>query len=206
MDAIRITPQNREAMISRAAKILRDGGVVLFPTDTVYGLAAHPDHPEALKRIYRIKGRDDGKPVAFLAADAGTPARHGARPSPAARAFAKTFWPGSLTLVLRCEDGKTEGFRVPDNALARDLLAACGGLLRVTSANRSGDPPACAIDAAIAPIAALCDLVIDDGPSRVGVASTVVIDGEDGWSVPREGAVTKTMLEECARAAGALPP
>lgn len=205
MDAIRITPENRREAIARAAAVLRDGGVVLFPTDTVYGLAAHPDHPGALKRICRIKGRDDGKPVAFLASGREAPLRSGARPTPAAQAFARRFWPGSLTLVLRCEDGRTEGFRVPDSALARDLVAACGGLLRVTSANRSGEPAACAIDGAIAPVADLCDLVLDDGPSRVGVASTVVIDGEAGWTVPREGAVTKAMLEACAREAEDAP-
>ena len=201
MDALRITPENRAEAIARAAKILCEGGVVLLPTDTVYGLAAHPDHPEALRRIYEIKGRDFNKPIAFLAADADAPARLGAKISPAARAFAKRFWPGSLTLILDCATGKTEGFRVPDSAIAREIIAACGGLLHVTSANHSGEPPALCIDETIQPVADLCDLVIDDGPSRVGIASTVVRDTPDGWTVLREGAATRAMLEECARTA-----
>lgn len=205
MDALRITPENRAEAVARAAKILRDGGVVLFPTDTVYGLAAHPAHPEALRRIYEIKGRDFNKPIAFLASDAEALDRFGARISAAARAFAKRFWPGSLTLILDCATGKTEGFRVPDSTIAREIIAACGGLLHVTSANRSGEPPALCIDEAIAPVAGLCDLVIDDGPSRVGIASTVVRDTAEGWTILREGGATRAMLEECARTAGSAP-
>ena len=203
MKTVRVTPANRAETIAAAARILAQGGVVILPTDTVYGIACHPDFPDALRRIYRIKARDAGKPVAFLASGADTPVRYGARLSPAARAFAARFWPGALTIVADC-GGATEGFRVPDSALARDIIAACGGLLRVTSANPSGEPAAAtAQDASVLAIADLCDLVIDGGPAATGVASTVVRDGPDGWTILREGGVTADMLADAAR--GRLP-
>ena len=187
----------RAEVLRAAADALLRGGVALIPTDTVYGLAAHPDFPDALRRIYEIKGRDFDKPVAFLAADASAPARLGARLSPPAAAFARRFWPGALTLVLDC-GGTTEGFRVPDFALTRDLLALCGGLLRVTSANLSGHPAATRLEEVPAAVRDRCDAVVDAGPSPVGVASTVVRDAPSGWTVLREGAVTCAMLGAAA--------
>ena len=198
MNIVRVTPGNRAEVVADAARILSRGGVIIMPTDTVYGLACHPDFPDALRRIYEIKARDAGKPIAFLAADAEAPRRRGARLSPAAKAFAARFWPGALTIVADC-GGASEGFRVPDRALARDIIAACGGLLRVTSANPSGEPAAVtAQDASVLAIANKCDLVIDDGPADVGIASTVVRDGPGGWQILREGGVTAAMLAAAA--------
>ena len=82
MKTVRVTPANRAETIAAAARILTQGGVIILPTDTVYGIACHPDFPDALRRIYRIKARDAGKPVAFLASGADTPVRYGARLSP----------------------------------------------------------------------------------------------------------------------------
>ncbi len=194
MKRVRVTSASRAGIVADAARILRRGGVVILPTDTVYGIACHPDFPDALRRIYEIKARDAGKPVAFLASDAEAPIRRGAAFSPAARAFAARFWPGALTIVADC-GGTAEGFRVPDRPLAREIIAACGGLLRVTSANPSGEPAAATADApSVSAIADKCDLVIDDGPADSGIASTVVRDGPDGWSILREGGVTASAL------------
>ena len=194
MKSIRVTAANHAEVVAEAAGILLRGGVVIFPTDTVYGLACHPAFPDALQRIYRIKTRDAGKPVAFLADSSEAPIRHGARFSPAAKAFAAHFWPGALTIVADCGE-KAEGFRVPGRELTREIIAACGGLLRVTSANPSGEPAAATVDdRSVQAIADLCDLVIDDGPADSGVASTVVRDATDGWRILREGGVTKAML------------
>ena len=189
-----VTAANRAEVVAEAADILLRGGVIILPTDTVYGIACHPDFPDALRRIYRIKARDAGKPVAFLADSPEAPVRYGARLSPAAQAFAARFWPGALTIVADCGE-ETEGFRVPDRELTREIIAACGGLLRVTSANPSGEPAAAtADDPSVRAIADLCDLVIDDGPADSGIASTVVRDAADGWRILREGGVTKAML------------
>ena len=194
MKPLRVTAANRAEIVSEAAGILSRGGVIILPTDTVYGLACHPAHPESLQRLYRIKSRDAGKPVAFLADSPEAPIRYGARFSPEAKAFAARFWPGALTIVADCGE-KTEGFRVPDRPLTREIISACGGLLRVTSANPSGEPAAASVDdQSVLAIANLCDLVIDDGPADSGVASTVVRDAADGWRILREGGVTRAML------------
>ena len=191
---VKATASNREAIVREAARILTSGGVIIMPTDTVYGLACHPDFPDALRRIYEIKARDGRKPVAFLASDPAQPVAFGASFSPSAVRFAEKFWPGALTIVADCR-GTTEGFRVPDSALARDIITACGGLLRVTSANLSGQPAAVtAQDQSVADIADLCDLVIDDGPSPVGIASTVIRDAPDGWKILRAGGVSEADL------------
>ena len=112
-----------------AARVLNAGGVVVIPTDTVYGLAAHPSFPEAVERLYTIKGREAKKPIALLAADETAVWEFGyAVPETLAK-----HWPGALTVVVG-----PEGFRVPDHDWTRELLRRCGGVLRVTSANLSG--------------------------------------------------------------------
>ena len=162
-----------EETLDAAADLLNRGGVAVIPTDTVYGLAAHPAHPAAVERLYAIKGRDARKPIALLAADAEAVAAFGAALPPAVAALAAERWPGALTLVLPCGDGY-EGFRVPDHAWTRKLLAKCGGTLRVTSANLSGRRPATDAPQALADVGLDADLVVDDGVSPGGVPSTVI--------------------------------
>ena len=111
-----------EETLDAAADVLNRGGVAVIPTDTVYGLAAHPAHPDAVERLYSIKGRDARKPIALLAADADAVAAFGATLPPAAATLAAERWPGALTLVLPCGDD-FEGFRVPDHVWTRRLLA-----------------------------------------------------------------------------------
>ena len=169
-----------EAALDAAAHVLLSGGVAVIPTDTVYGLAAHPDFPAAVERLYTIKGRAAKKPIALLAADADSAKRFlGGVFPPGADALAARHWPGALTLVLPCGDGY-EGFRVPDHAWTRKLLAKCGGTLRVTSANLSGRRPATDAPQALADVGLDADLVVDDGVSPGGVPSTVIKALPDG--------------------------
>ena len=188
------TPATRAALVAEAAGILLNGGVVVLPTDTVYGLAAHPGHPEAVARLTAIKGRAEGKPLALLASREEALAALGGMLSPAARRLAARFWPGALTLVVDCAE-RAEGVRIPDHALARAVIAACGGLLRVTSANRAGAPPALTAEAALRDVGADADLVIDGGPVSGGTASTVVRDAPGGWRILREGAIPAAAIE-----------
>ena len=191
MNTLRLTPEDARAAETAAARLLLAGGVAIIPTDTVYGIAAHPDHPAAVARIRVIKGRPQAKPIALLAGDAATVRRFGAVLSPAAERLAAAFWPGALTLVLPC--GATdEGFRVPAHAWTR-------GLLRVTSANLSGAMPALSAAQALRDVGLEADLVIDDGPSPGGAASTVVRATAEGWSILRPGAISAA---ELGRAAG----
>ena len=176
-----------EATLEEAAAALNAGGVAVIPTDTVYGLAAHPGFPDAVERLYSIKGRERRKKIALLAADAAAVENFGYVLPPAAKELAAKHWPGALTLVLG-----EEGFRVPDHAWTRRLLAACGGVLRVTSANLSGGQPATNAPQALADVGLSADLVVDDGPSSGGVPSTVVRVREEGEiEILRPGAIPK---------------
>ena len=165
--------------LEAATKVLLAGGVAVIPTDTVYGLAAHPDFPEAVDRLYTIKGREAKKPIALLAADVEAVER-------------------GLTLILSKSTlnsqlstlNSAEGFRVPDHDWTRRLLAKCGGLLRVTSANLSGQRAATDAPAALADVGLSADVVVDDGISPGGVPSTVVKVGPEGsLEVLRRGGV-----------------
>lgn len=173
--------------IRAAAAALLAGGVAVIPTDTVYGIAAHPSFPEALSRIYAIKGRRPDKPVAFLASDAASPARLGFTMPPVASMLAERFWPGALTLVLDGPSG-SEGFRVPDSAVARAVIAACGGLLRVTSANFSGEPAARDFGEIPERLLAQCDAAIDGGVCPGGLPSAVVrVSASGATEILRDG-------------------
>lgn len=169
-----------EGGLDAAAETLLSGGVAVVPTDTVYGLAAHPDFPAAVDRLYSIKARDARKPIALLAADADAAARFVGE---AAASVGRRRWPGAITVV-----GCGEGVRVPDHEWTRRLLSRCGGALRVTSANLSGRRPATDAEDALCDVGLSADLVVDGGVSPGGVASTVVSVAADGaMSVLRPG-------------------
>ena len=158
--------------LAATARVLNAGGVVVIPTDTVYGLAARPDCAAAVRRLYTIKGRAAAKPIALLAADADAAARFvGAVAADAGR----PHWPRALTVVAQ-----GEGVRVPDHVWTRRLIAACGGTLRVTSANLSGQRAATDAPQALADVGLSADLVVDDGISPGGVPSTVARIASDG--------------------------
>ena len=183
--------------LDAVAALLNRGGVAVIPTDTVYGLAAHPAFPAAVERLYTIKGREAKKPIALLAADPSAVTAFGAALPSAAADLARKHWPGALTLVLPISQSSNlsieqsyEGFRVPDHDWTRRLLAACGGVLRVTSANLSGQRPATDAPQALKDIGLDADVVVDDGVSPGGIASTVVKVGPDGaFEILRQGGV-----------------
>jgi len=170
-----------ETGLKEAAQVLTHGGVAVIPTDTVYGLAAHPGFPAAVERLYTIKARDAKKPIALLAGDAEGAAKFIGEE--AAHVGAKR-WPGALTVVAQ-----GEGVRVPDHDWTRKLIAACGGVLRVTSANLSGQRAATDAPQALKDIGLSADLVVDDGISPGGTASTVVRVDDGRLTVLREGPV-----------------
>ncbi len=190
----------KPALLETASRLLRAAGVAVIPTDTVYGIAAHPACPSAVARICTIKGRPTGKPIALLAADAEAVIAFGASFPPAAQRLAAAFWPGALTLVLPCGSAH-EGFRVPNHVFTRALLAACGGSLRVTSANLSGAMPAVSAVDALKDVGLEADLVIDDGVSPGGIASTVVkVDADGTITILRDGAIPSDEILRIASA------
>jgi len=191
--------------IARAAEALRDGRLVIVPTDTVYGIAADARSPAAVEHLFEAKGRRKDKPIPLLAASLGDVEEYGATMDAVEKRLAERFWPGPLTLVLNVDrNGRfsTEGFRVPADDATLELIRAAGGTLRVTSANSSGDPPALTADAAERALGAFVDLVLDAGPAPGGVPSTVVQVTAEGITILREGALDREQLEEAASVGG----
>ncbi len=192
-----IVQVSKEAL-QQAAAILQDGGLVVFPTDTVYGLAAHPLQRGAVTRIYEVKGRSTAQPIALLLADPED-VEDVAVVSEVARLLVERFWPGGLTLVLpksgwvrsEISPGDAVGVRVPDLPSARALIRAAGGILAVTSANRSGEPPACSAQEALEQLGGRVDLIVDGGPCPGGVPSTVLDCTVWPPAVLRQGAVSE---------------
>jgi len=189
IDAVSTPP---DEVAQRVAAAIAAGGIVVMPTETVYGVAV-ADTASALASVVACKQREAAKPIALMAASLAGVAAHlaerGAALPVAARRLAQRFWPGPLTMVLG-PAGATEGYRVPDHALARRILEACGGILRVTSANRSGEPDACTASEAWMCLGAAVTLVVDDGPVRGGVPSTVIrIDDDNRLTILREGPI-----------------
>lgn len=167
--------------IQRALEVLGAGGVVAFPTDTVYGLGTPAFAPASIERLFEIKGRAQTKAIAVLIADADELAKVAAAVSEAARKLAVHFWPGPLTLVLWRENSlpaalspnETIGVRVPDHAVAQALLAAAGPMA-VTSANLAGGANAHSADEVLAQLGGRIELVLDGGTTPGEAPSTVV--------------------------------
>lgn len=171
-----------EVALGEAAAVIRRGGVVVFPTDTLYGLAADPRDSRAVQRVFAIKRRETGEPLPLIAASLAAAAGVG-RLTPLARRLAAAFWPGALTLVV--EDAGVVvpavhagtcavAVRVPASTVAAGLARMAGGVITSTSANRSGAPaPASALEAEKA-LGLEPDGLVDGGPAPGGLPSTVV--------------------------------
>ena len=186
-----------QAGISRAAELLRDGELVAFPTDTVYGIGCRTGDPAALARIFAAKRRDPDKAVPWLVASVADVAAAGFGIDDRGSRLAERFWPGGLTLVLAAVDGSgTQAFRVPSHDVALGLLAATGPLA-TSSANRSGEPEALdADDVAIAfADADEPSAILDGGRVPGGVASSVLDLSGSVAHLLREGAVSRAELE-----------
>ena len=194
------------AAIAEAAAVLQDGGLVAFPTETVYGLGADATRDDAVARLFRAKGRPANNPLIVHAADreaAGAIANLG----PAADALARRFWPGPLTLVvprgaecpvsgLATAGLDTIALRVPDHPLALRLLGAAGLPVAAPSANRSGRlSPTTAAHVADG-LGPAVDFILDGGECRIGIESTVVAVTDSTVRILRQGAVPRETLVE----------
>ena len=202
------------AGIGRAAEILRRGGLVAVPTETVYGLAARADSAAAVAAIYRAKGRPDFNPLIVHVASPAM-ARRLARFDERAEELAARFWPGPLTLVLPLrEDSElapavtaglpTVALRMPDQAAARRLLTELGLPLAAPSANRSGAVSPTEPAHVVASLGERIDAVLDGGPCPRGLESTIVALREDGWQLLRPGPIVES--EIAALLGPPLPP
>lgn len=188
---------NIEEQVDNAVAAIKQGKLVVIPTDTVYGIAADPNNAEAVSHLIAAKGRDADKPIALLASDIDAIIEFGAMMNEREIALAEAFWPGALTLVINVKDGIPEGFRIPDLEISRTIIKRCGGVLRVSSANLSGEEPALtAKDAAEALKGQDIEVFVDVGPVKIGVASTVACAASGEIRIFREGALSAEMLEK----------
>ena len=193
-----VLPADDPASLTEAALAMQAGGIVGIPTETVYGIGVVP-RPEALAAVIAAKQRPDDKGIALLIDGLDQVDGLVVLAEPARR-LAGRYWPGALTLVLpllrpelvpeAVTGGRgTLGLRIPDHPVPRALARELGPIA-VTSANRAGEPPAQVPEELIASVGHALALVLDDGPVRGGVASTVVaIDHAGNWRVLREGAL-----------------
>ena len=173
-----------EAAVAAAARILTEGGLVAFPTETVYGLGADATNPAAIAHLYQAKGRPAFNPLIAHVGDIAA-ARKIARFDAAATALAEAFWPGPLTLVLPKTHGcavadlataglDTVAIRIPAHPVARDILRTFGGPVVAPSANLSGHVSPTTAAHVQSDLAGRIDLIVDGGPVAVGVESTIV--------------------------------
>jgi len=192
-----------EIGLARAVEVIVHGGVIAFPTDTVYGLGCDLFNTGAVERIYAIKGRPARLPLIAMFAEIEQWPRVAAALPKMARVFMDRWWPGPLTLIVPARadiparvlgGGTTIGMRIPDFAVARQLLRLVDRPLATTSANRSGRPAGCTANEVAESLGDAVDLILDGGPSPQGVASTVVDCTTDPPRVLREGPITWNML------------
>jgi L-threonylcarbamoyladenylate synthase len=191
-DVLPPTPEGLE----RAAELLRDGEMVAFPTDTVYGVGVSAAFPERVDALLALKQRPAEKRIPILVADIAQAIEAGWQADERAHRLARSFWPGALTLVLASPAGGTQAFRAPDHAVALDLIRRTGPIL-TTSANRSGEPDTLGADDVLIAFATQQDellAVVDGGAVPGGVASTVLDLSATPARVLREGPISREQL------------
>jgi len=201
--------------LSSAAQLLKSGGLVALPTETVYGLGADATNKDAVARIYEVKGRPADHPLIVHIHSMQSLGDWADEIPDYAISLARDFWPGPMTLVLKrtllAEDfvtggQPTVGLRVPDHAIALALLSAfakIGGQgIAAPSANRFGQvspTTAKAVQEEIGEFLKESDLILDGGPSQVGLESTIIDCTSDAPRILRPGAITEEMIEESTR-------
>jgi L-threonylcarbamoyladenylate synthase len=187
---------------SRAASVIRRGGLMVLPTDTVYGVAADLWQPDAVAALYAAKRRPPDRAIPILLSAGAAIDQVAARVPDAAHRLAAAFWPGPLTIVVPKRPTvpdivsalPTVGVRVPDHNAARAVIRACGGALAVTSANLSDQPSALTAEEAAAALGAAVGLVLDGGPAPGGTPSTVVDVTGGALRVLRPGPISEAAL------------
>lgn len=187
------------ATLAPAVAWLRSGGVVAYPTDTLYGLAVDPRFASAVEALYAVKGRPAAAAIPLLAASLDQVQEWFGALGEQTERLARAFWPGPLSLIFDAPPAlapavhagtHTVAVRVPDHALARALAQALGCPITATSANRSGEPPAASASALGALAADDRVLVIEGGPTPGGPPSTIVDARGDALKLVRDGAIT----------------
>ncbi|WP_423223003.1 L-threonylcarbamoyladenylate synthase [Candidatus Amarolinea aalborgensis] len=200
----RVISADRPGALAQAVAVLRAGGLVAFPTDTVYGVGAHAYLPAAIARLYTAKVRPEGKAIPLLLGDAADIERVSCDLPPLTQRLMDAFWPGALTLVVPrnpelpdivTAGGPTVAVRLPDHPVPRALARALGAPLAATSANLSGQAEAASAADVMAQLAGRIDLLLDGGRCPGGVPSSVVDLTVQPPVILRQGALDPGLLQ-----------
>ena len=194
-----------EEAIARAGRILQEGGLVAFPTETVYGLGGDALNPASSRKIYAAKGRPSDNPlIVHICRMKDLPPLVEEIPD-AALKLAKAFWPGPLTMIFKKSDLvplettgglSTVAVRFPSNRIAAALIDKAGGFVAAPSANRSGRPSTTTADHCREDLDGRVDMIIDGGPVQIGLESTIIDMTEKVPMILRPGKISRQMLEE----------
>lgn len=188
--------------LQHAVDVLVNGGLVVFPTDTVYGLAALPSNPDFIERLFVVKGRDSSRAIAVLIGSIEDLSKVSPDPGEIATRLAKHFWPGPLTIIVPRHPAlpdilslkPTIGVRMPDHPVALKLLRRAGPLA-VTSANLSGKENTTTVEEVLAQLDSRVHLVLDGGKTPGGLPSTVIDCTTPELKILREGPISKDEIE-----------
>jgi L-threonylcarbamoyladenylate synthase len=192
-----------DAAVDRAARIISSGGLIVYPTETVYGIGADARNVKAIGRIPLVKGRGERKPILVLVGSREAVTEWTSEVSGNARALMNAFWPGPLTLVFRARDDVSElltagtgtvGLRCSPDAFCRELIRRSGKAITSTSANRTGEPTRATVEEIAGQLGDGIDLYVDAGPLGGRLPSTVVDVSGPAPSLVREGAIAGSEL------------
>ncbi len=201
-------PARPEVSFDRCREVIAAGGVIVFPTDTFYGLGADARNPAAVRKLFAIKGRRADQPILVLIADPAAAAEWAAEIPRTATILMRRFWPGPLTLVFKARPDVAQeltagtgtiGLRAPGSSLTLGLLRHLGIALTGTSANISGGPNPATAAEAMAAVGGSVDLVLDGGRTPGDRPSTVVDVSTGRWVLVREGVISAEAIREAVR-------
>lgn len=191
--------------LKEPAKVIRNGGIVIFPTETVYGIGTNGFDEKSIKKIYELKRRDSNKPISLLVSNMEMVEMVAKDISDLEYKLMRKFWPGPFTIILKkksivpdvlTSNGDTVGVRMPSGEIAKKLIEYAEVPIAAPSANISGKPSGIDINDIMKDFEGKVDCIIDNGISELGVASTIVKVVDNIPYVLREGIITKEQIEE----------
>jgi len=186
-------------VIKIAAQVIRSGGLVAFPTETVYGLGANYFSESAMDKIYEVKERPRNKPLTVTITNIDTLHEFVDNISIFEQVLMERFWPGPLTLIFRARNGQKLGVRMPKNRIAQELLREANVPIALPSANLSGYKAPQAAEEVIKYLNGKIDIILDGGPTDFGIESTVLDVSEFPFRILREGAIRKSQIADAGR-------
>ncbi|MFH1381094.1 MAG: L-threonylcarbamoyladenylate synthase [Candidatus Omnitrophota bacterium] len=193
---IKVDPKFPDESILRfAGSLLKEGGLVAFPTETVYGIGANFLDEKAMTKLRNIKNRPPEKPFTLHIASLEAINQMQCAVSPLAKRLMENFWPGPLTIILKAKDKKI-GFRMPKNVVAKSVILESEVPVALPSANLSGEKPATRCDEISLELDGKIDLILDGGPTVLGQESTVVDLSGNSFKILRKGAISESKIEE----------